>query len=314
MTIGSLAAKSARLVMPYSIVSDSVSAGVPEGFTMIKGMVHSNDTSVVREGIVANYDITHKTNVEEGSFKLLIPDTDSIVFFYSLNFGEIVIAPYDFISGHEVTIHFNVFSRESIYFPAMDKPVIYCYSEEPLTATIDLSIHGDVTFSYPAYNEGWTVDVNESGQLSTEDGKTYPYLFWEGISENLDFKVNQNGSYDGFYLKTDSVVNFLETQLASMGLNRAEQTDFITYWAPRIIENDFAFIQFMVDDDYAKNVANINVTPQPDHMKRVYILYAPLAELPKFTIKPQRFESLIRSGFTVIEWGGSELNLDPIQL
>jgi len=313
MSVGSLAAESARLVMPYTIVSDSVSAEVPEGFTMVKGFVHSNDTSVVREGIVSNYGMTHKTSVDEGSFKLLIPDTDSIVFFYSLNYGEIVISTYNFINGHEVTIYFSVFNTDYIY-PSMDKPVIYCYSEEPITASIDLAINGELTCSYPAYQDGWTVNVNEAGQLTAENGQTYPYLFWEGKSDNLNFQVNQNGSYDGVYLKADSIVAFLENRLISLGLNRAEQTDFITYWASRIIENHYAFIQFMVDDEYAENVAKINISPQPDHMRRVYILFSAMDKSPSFTINPQVFESVDRDGFTVIECGGSELKLDPIQL
>lgn len=313
MTIGSLTAKSElRLIVPYSIISDSVSVAVPEGYTMIKGIVQTNDTSVVRKGIVSNYDMTNKTKVKDGSFRFLVPDSDSIVFFYSEAYGEIVITPYDFQSGHEVTIYFYVF--EAGMMMNMDKPVIYCYSEEPLTATINLAIKGELSFSYPAYNAGWKVDVDESGILTTSNGKSYPYLFWEGKTNNLNFQSNQNGSIDGFFIQTDSIINFLEAQLYAIGLNRQEQTDFITYWAPRIISEEYAFIQFLVDEKYASTIAGINISPHPDHLRRVFMLYTPLSESPNLIIHPQSFEPEKREGFTVIEWGGSELSLNPIQL
>lgn len=313
MSIGSLAAHAElRLIVPYTIISDSVAAQVPKGFCKIKGSIISSDTSIIRDGIVANYGMTHKTKIDEGSFELLIPDTDSVVFFYSALYGEIIINPYDFQSGHEVILNF--YPIEAGMMMNVDKPVIYCYSDQPLTATIELNFKGDFIFSYPAYNNGWQIEVEESGLLKTENGKAYPYLFWEGETTELNFQANQNGSYDGFYIQTDSVTNFLEAQLTALGLNRNEQTDFITYWAPRILENEHVFIQFLVDEAYSENVAEIEISPNPDNMRRVYVLYTAMNDLPDFEIKSQSFESIKRTGFTVIEWGGSEMNFNAIQL
>lgn len=315
MTLGSLTAKSkTRFVVQYSVLSDSADASIPKGSTLIKGSIDVvGDTAVVQSGIVANYGLTHKTDVVNGEYELLIPASDSILFFYSEEFGEIITQPYDFKVGHVVILDFYP-QDYGLFYPAMDKPVIYCYSDQPLTATINLNIHGDLTFTYPKYDSGWTVDVNQSGQLETNEGKSYPYLFWEGKADDLDFKTNNDGSLDGFYLKTDSIVDFLEEQLNSIGLNRTEQTDFITYWSPRILENDFAFIQFLVDDEYARNVAEIAITPKPDQLKRVYILFSAVDKMPDFQINPQTFKQLERNGFTLVEWGGSELILNQIQL
>jgi hypothetical protein len=313
MSFGSLAAKSElRLTIPYSIISDSVVAEVPDGYCNVKGSVISSDTNTIQDGIVANYGMTHKTNVADGSFELLIPDTDSIVFFYSELYGEIIIYPYDFQSGHEVTLQFYPVLAGK--FMSVDKPVIYCYSDQPLTASINLKFKGDFTFSYPVYDNGWEVEVNESGLLKTAKGKAFPYLFWEGETKELDFQANKNASYNGFYIQTDSVTSFLEKQLTALGLSRNEQTDFITYWAPRIVENEHVFIQFLVDEAYAENVAEIEITPMPDQIRRVYILYTAMNDAPDFEIKPQSFNPVNRKGFTVIEWGGSEMNFNAIQL
>ncbi len=313
MTMGSLTAKSElRLIVPYTIISDSVSTQVPEGYCKVKGRVVLTDSSVVRKGFVANYDMTRKAKIAEGTFDLIIPTTDSIVFFYSPNYGEIIMSPYDFKSSHEVTVHF--YPTDPQIMMEVDKPVIYCYSEQPLTATIDLNFNGDFTFSYPAYNEGWKVAVNESGSLKTDDGNSYPYLFWEGETSSLSFQENKNGAYDGFFVQTDTIISFFEDQLTALSLNRQEQTDFITYWAPRIIENEHVFIQFMVDEAYAENIAEISITPKPDHLRRVYMLFTPISESHNLDLNPQIFKPINRNGFTVIEWGGSEMNINTNQL
>lgn len=313
MTIGSLTAKSElRLVVPYTVISDSVSAQVPEGHCKVRGKIILADSSVVIKGFVANYDMTRKAKIKEGEFDLLIPDSDSIVFFYSPNYGEIIMSPYDFKSGHEVTVYF--YPRSPQIMMEVDKPVVYCYSEKPLTTTINLNFSGDFTFSYPVYNEGWKVDVNASGNLKTEEGNSYPYLFWEGETSSLSFQENENGAFEGFFVQTDTIVSFFEDQLTSLSLNRQEQTDFITYWAPRIIENEHVFIQFLVDESYAENIAEINITPKPDHLRRVYMLFTPASESHNLEISSQVFKPIKRTGFTVIEWGGSEMNINTNQL
>tara|TARA_B110000046_G_C12885589_1_gene352044 strand:+ start:204 stop:695 length:492 start_codon:yes stop_codon:yes gene_type:complete len=153
--------------------------------------------------------------------------------------------------------------------------------------------------------------VNETGQLTAENGQTYPYLFWEGEIQDLDFN-SKNGEISGYFINTDSTIQFLESTLTALGLNRTEITDFITFWGPRIKVHNFATIQFLVDEEYHNQVASLNVTPKPDSQLWVYLLFQgtdnptltrkfTVPELPKFE----------RQGFTVIEWGGSEFM--PVQ-
>ena len=40
---------------------------------------------------------------------------------------------------------------------------------------------------------------------------------------------------------------------------------------------------------------------------RVYMLFAPCSSELALTLKPQEFPVLTREGFTVLEWGGSDL-------
>ena len=51
--------------------------------------------------------------------------------------------------------------------------------------------------------------------------------------------------------------------------------------------------------------AKLNITPVPDSMLRVFMAYVPLEEA--VIIEPQQLETFERKGFTVVEWGGSEI-------
>lgn len=56
------------------------------------------------------------------------------------------------------------------------KPVIYLYPEEPTEVTVTLDYSGELTYTYPAYGDGWTVTAYPDGTLIDADGKEYSYL------------------------------------------------------------------------------------------------------------------------------------------
>jgi hypothetical protein len=67
--------------------------------------------------------------------------------------------------------------------------------------------------------------------------------------------------------------------------------------------NPYNLISFQTDA-YTSHAA-LTVTPQPDSMLRVFMAWKPLGapvELPA-----QEFPAFLRSGFTVIEWGGARI-------
>ena len=56
-------------------------------------------------------------------------------------------------------------------------------------------------------------------------------------------------------------------------------------------------------------MASLNVSPVPDTVIRVYMVFMPLNEEVQIPEEQQLVwpSSVERTGFTVVEWGGSEL-------
>lgn len=52
-------------------------------------------------------------------------------------------------------------------------------------------------------------------------------------------------------------------------------------------------------------ITKLDITPKPDSMLRVMMLYKPLDKPIK--IGEQKLKPFERKGFTVIEWGGTEV-------
>ena len=46
------------------------------------------------------------------------------------------------------------------------KPVIYLYPEEETTVSVQLDYTGQLTTTYPAYGDGWTVTAHPDGTLT----------------------------------------------------------------------------------------------------------------------------------------------------
>ena len=79
-------------------------------------------------------------------------------------------------------------------------------------------------------------------------------------------------------------------------------SDFITYWMPEMQGNAYNLINFSTTE-YAET-APLTVTPAPDTLLRVHMVYMPLSE--PIEIKEQEIPAApVRNGFTVVEWGGT---------
>lgn len=178
------------------------------------------------------------------------------------------------------------------------KPVIYLYPEERIQVNVKMELDGDFIFTYPTYKNGWNVFANSDGiVIDSETGKEYSYLFWEG-NLNIDYDLSE-----GYIVKGDNTVSFLENILPKVGLTPKEYNEFIVYWAPLMEKNKYNLISFQ-QEEYTK-AAELIITPKPDSVLRVFMAYKALDEpidIEEPTIKP--FE---RNGFTVIEWGGTEI-------
>ncbi len=298
--------KKSRLQMSYSILSDEAVFDVPLNRCRIKGRVHSEQSLV--GGTVSTLDREKIARTDSlGNYEFLVGTKDTSIFFYKPGLDEIVIWNHAFRGGYEVVIDF--WPRNNWQMMEVDKPVIYMYSDQPLTASVSFNFYGNLTFTYPKYEKEWKVEVGESGKLvDPQTQKVYPYLFWEGQMKGLAYQSIEN-KLEGFLINTDSLISFLENSLSCLGMNENESTDFITFWGPRIIQKDYAFVRFLVDEEYDKEIASIQVTPRPDAMRRVYMLFTSMdseGEMIEEYIEP-KLEGFNRDGFVLLEWGGSEI-------
>lgn len=190
-----------------------------------------------------------------------------------------------------------------------EKPVIYLYPQKETFVNVELASKGELTFTYPKYNlhneillPGWNVLACPDGTIKS-DNKSFNYLFWEGEINTSEIKTNYT---EGFIVGSDTLVNFLENSLASAGLNNKESADFITYWAPRMMNNEKNYVHFMFTNEY-DNIASIKVTPQPDNFLRLYMIWSDVTNDTPTNITTQTITKFKREGFTVVEWGGSEV-------
>lgn len=178
------------------------------------------------------------------------------------------------------------------------KPVIYLYPEKTTTVNVTLEYQGELTCTYPYYQDGWTVVAEPDGRLTDPaDGREYSYLFWEGVS---------GAAYDlskGFVVRGEDTAAFLQEKLAFLGLEPREYNEFITFWLPRMQENPYNLITFQTDA--YTNSAVLHITPEPDSILRVFMAYKALKE--PVEIEEPALEGFERVGFTVVEWGGTEI-------
>jgi hypothetical protein len=185
--------------------------------------------------------------------------------------------------------------------PAVDryeKPIIYLYPVEPTEITVHLQYAGILDFTYPAYQDGWSVTAYPDGTLvNHRDGKEYSYLFWEGHGE-----ANHDLSR-GFVIKGEDTAEFLQEKLSYIGLLPEEYNEFIVYWLPLMQNNPYNLISFQ--DEAYTDTAELIITPAPDSVLRVFMAFMPL-DVP-VEIEEQLLSPFTRTGFTVIEWGGCKL-------
>ena len=178
-----------------------------------------------------------------------------------------------------------------------EKPVLYLYPEEETQVTVQLDYAGELTCTYPAYNDGWTVTASPDGTLTDGEGQTYSYLYWEG-KDNVEYDFSQGACVAG-----EDTAAFLEDALSQLGLTRREANEFIVYWLPQMEENPYNLIAFQ-SDAYTE-AAQLAITPTPDTVLRVFMAWKPLEE--PVELPPQELAGPERSGFTVVEWGGCQV-------
>ena len=108
---------------------------------------------------------------------------------------------------------------------------------------------------------------------------------------------------EGFCVAGEDTAAFLEEALAQLGLTRREASEFIVYWLPAMEQNPYNLIAFQ-GEAYTDR-ARLTVTPQPDSVLRVFLAWKGLEK--EVDIPPQELPAFQRRGFTLVEWGGTEI-------
>lgn len=181
---------------------------------------------------------------------------------------------------------------------AAAKPVIYLYPQSTTKVDVTLEYDGFLEVTYPKYQNGWSVLAHPDGTLiNLADNQEYSYLFWEG-KDSIQYDMSK-----GFVVKREDTLTFLQDVLAEMGLLPKEYNEMIVYWLPLLLENEYNLITFQ-NEAYTKH-ARLNIDPEPDSILRVFMVYQGLVE--PFEIEEPEITPFIRKGFSVVEWGGSEV-------
>ncbi len=215
-------------------------------------------------------------------------------FYYSQDYEEIstdslVINPH-YVNRYTVIMYG---SQE----PIIDlKPIIYLYPTMATEVTVKLTIKGEDQFYYPAYNDQWKFLAYPNGDLVFGE-KTYNYLFWEAP---VGSEIITN---DGFVVAGKNSTTFLERKLSEIGFTPKEQADFITFWAPKLQQNEFNFIQFIVNDA-CDQYALMDIFPKPNNLYRIRMLWSIVDG--SYQAQKQELPKINRTGFSVLEWGGQQ--------
>lgn len=237
----------------------------------------------------------------------VIPGKFDFKFYYNSQFKEIFIPKTEIKGSYRMTIalYFNPIRSGT---EMVKKPIIYLYPEVPTIVEVKVKPIGELTFTYPLYNESWNVLANPSGELLVND-KKYNYLFWESEQQlnSQDFAMTK-----GSIVSKDSTISFLEKKLTEFGMNSKEQADFITFWGPQLNKNSSNFIHFVINED-ADLFAELTISPKPQAVYRIYLVFCDPKGISEHSISEQILPKINRSGFIALEWGGVEIINDIIE-
>ncbi len=181
-----------------------------------------------------------------------------------------------------------------------EKPILYLYPTEETEISVKLGYEDLITVSYPKYEGEWKVLARPDGSLTDlRTGRDLYALYYESESP-IDYQIEK----DGFVVRGEDSIEFLEEKLAILGLTDREAEEFIVYWLPKLEANPYNYIRFATAEEIESTMP-LDIQPAPDNTIRILMGYQGLEQ--PITVEEQKLETPEREGFTAVEWGGFEI-------
>ncbi len=290
-------------MLGYEVLSDEFDASIPAGNYVLSGDVFEVPGMKKLKSISVQVG-SQKDRFFQAGFELEIPLVQSDVAFRKQGYKVTYFEGYELKDQHRVRVKIFLAKENGKIEIREEKPVIYAYSDRLVNFDLLLKPKGKLLFTYPEPEASrWEMTV-EGSMLTDNKGNRFPYLFWEA-SHQPDFAFeHQEGKLAGKILAREAVLPYLDSVLTYMNFNAREKTDFITYWGPRLAENNYSLVQFVVQDQ-CQRFGEYEINPQPEHFNRFYIIYSAFDRYPGFLqLLPQELRPFERGGFELFEWGG----------
>ena len=177
------------------------------------------------------------------------------------------------------------------------KPVLYLYNKEELDVEVKYQNDYLLKTTYPEYEDGWRVHINENGTLNINDSQREYYAIFYDEYRNFEATFDY-----GFNVSKDNAIEFLETSLDTLGYTQREADEFIMFWLPILEENEHSLVYFEQTDERNEECP-LSFSITPDSVLRT-IIHIKKVNAPQEII-PQELETVHRTGFSVVEWGGT---------
>lgn len=173
------------------------------------------------------------------------------------------------------------------------KPNIYIYPTKQLDLNVKIGfpLGGEIVTSIPDYGQEWNVTVDTNGLIDNE----YRYLFYESLQPDIWQKQN------GWVIKKDKLESFFRENMSAYGFKGMEIDDYIEYWIPRLVENEFYLI-YPQTNEIIDEVISLDVSVQPDNILRLHYLIKG-SNNENSTLTAPRIEDFKRDGYFIVEWG-----------
>ncbi len=204
------------------------------------------------------------------------------------------------------------------------KPVIYLYPTKPTKVSISFLQPMQFDRAIPRYQNNWEVLAQPDGKLTdlqpqftdcsslpsgfgSEYAKhacmnnNYPYIYWAGSTTGNGYLK----PVGGWIVKRAELSQFMEKKLDEVSFTPKEKEDMLSYWVPEMLRKSGEYYRIsFLQTAQLNSMIPMKISPQPDHLFRIFLDWDVYAQNPHITLEPQKLGKVERNGFTVVEWGG----------